>query len=346
MTDRFHVDRLTSFAAAVTAVLAVAAGPATAQDLPPTYGVYTLSMDRSDSFNVNLQAGGPISAPQILGPSCQGMVADAPDIRVVLEGTGQADMQISVTSAADTTLIVLLPNGDWYCDDDTVGLNPAASLSAFSGVYDIWVGTYDPVGFPEAAVAVSTRPTGQTPPGPAPVAQGGEYWYDASGTPTGPVSLSDIEAAITAGTITPATLVWQDGMAEWAAAETVPAIDALFPTAPPPLPGGEESPDGPPPLPAGPTETPEGKPDETADVPATDDAGDTAMMDACRRAADQFRLDPPEVDPTCTCVIRELRTASIDAGLLASFAGDFGAAAESLRAVDEPLYDAIDDTCF
>ena len=73
---------------------------------------------------------------------------------------------------------------------------------------------------------------------------------------------------------------------------------------------------------------------------------DTALMDACRAAAGQFRLDPPEVDPTCTCVIQELQTASIDPTLLASFTGDFGAAAEGLRAIDEPLYDAIDDTCF
>ena len=346
MTDRLRVDRLTSFAAAVTTALAVTAGSATAQDLPPTYGVYTLSLDRSDSFNLSLQAGGPISAPQVLGPSCQGMVADAPDIRVVLEGSGQADMQISVTSAADTTLIVLLPNGDWICDDDTVGLNPAATLAAFSGIYDIWVGTYDPVGFPQAAVAVSTVPVGATPPGPGPVAQDGEFWYDADGTPTGPVSLSEIEAAISAGTLTPATLVWQDGMADWVPAETVPAIDALFPTAPPPLPGGTEEPDGPPPLPPGSDDAAEGKPEETTDVPASGDVADAALMDACRAAAGQFRLDPPEVDPTCTCVIQELRTASLDPSLLASFTGDFGAAAEGLRAVDEPLYNAIDDTCF
>ncbi len=346
MTHRLRVDRFTYLAATVTAALAAAAGSAAAQDLPPSYGTYTLSLDRSDSVNVSLQAGGPISAPQLLGPNCQGMVADAPDVRVVLQGTSRADMQIDVNSAADTTLIVLLPNGDWYCDDDTVGLNPAATLSAFSGVYDIWVGTYDPVGFPNADIAISTRPAGQTPPGPAPIAQGGEYWYNADGTPTGPVPLSEIEAAIAAGTITPATLVWQDGMADWVAAESVPAIDALFPTAPPPLPGGDEEPGGPPPLPAGPSTTPEAKPEDTTDVPADEGVTDAALMDACRGAAGPFRLDPPEVDPTCTCLIQELRAASLDAALLASFTGDFVAASEGLRSIDEPLYDAIDDTCF
>ena len=345
MTQRLRIDRLASFTA-VTAALAMVAGTVAAQDLPPTYGTYTLSTDRNDTFNLSLQAGGNISAAQYLGPACAGMVADAPDVRVVLQGTGSAELRIDVTSAADTTLIVELPNGDWMCDDDSVGLNPAAALPAAAGVYDIWVGTYDPVGFPAAQVVVSTLPVGQTPPGPGPVAQDSEFWYDADGTPTGPVSLSDLEAAIAAGTLTPATLVWQDGMADWVAAETVPAINALFPSAPPPLPGGEEESDGPPPLPPGSDDAAEGKPEETTDVPASGDVTDTALMDACRAAAGQFGMDPSEVDPTCTCLTQELQTASIDPTLLASFTEDFEAAAEGLRAVDEPLYDAIDDTCF
>ena len=39
-----------------------------------------------------------------------------------------------------------------------------------------------------------------------------------------------------AGTLTKETLVWKDGMANWAAAGQVPEFAQVFPAAPPPLP--------------------------------------------------------------------------------------------------------------
>ena len=50
-------------------------------------------------------------------------------------------------------------------------------------------------------------------------------------------TLATIQAAIREGKVTPNSLVWRQGMANWVAASNVPEINALFGAAPPPLPG-------------------------------------------------------------------------------------------------------------
>ena len=50
---------------------------------------------------------------------------------------------ISVASGEDTTLVINGPDGQWYCDDDTNGVNPMVRFeSPGSGQYDIYVGHY------------------------------------------------------------------------------------------------------------------------------------------------------------------------------------------------------------
>jgi hypothetical protein len=51
---------------------------------------------------------------------------------------------------------------------------------------------------------------------------------------TGPFDLPAVQSQVTAGRITRQTLVWKHGMANWAPAETVAELSALF--GPPPLP--------------------------------------------------------------------------------------------------------------
>jgi membrane protease subunit (stomatin/prohibitin family) len=65
-----------------------------------------------------------------------------------------------------------------------------------------------------------------------------------NGQSGGPFNVQQVQAGIANGQVGPGTLVWASGMAAWAPANTVPALQALF-AAPPPMPGAG----GPPPVP-------------------------------------------------------------------------------------------------
>jgi len=109
-----------------------------------------------DPFSIELAAGGEIDA-STLDSSCNGFIANAPDFELTYEGD-LFPLIISVGSQSDTTLVVNLPDGSWLCDDDSgQGLNPMLEISeAVSGVYDIWVGSYEEEGgFPPAILHIS-----------------------------------------------------------------------------------------------------------------------------------------------------------------------------------------------
>jgi len=75
------------------------------------------------------------------------------------------------------------------------------------------------------------------PPGPPPVPGAAAPWFLAvAGHQVGPVAVADLPARVAAGELTPATPVWQQGMAAWTAAADVPALGGLFAATPPPLP--------------------------------------------------------------------------------------------------------------
>ncbi|HRK30507.1 MAG TPA: SPFH domain-containing protein [Tepidisphaeraceae bacterium] len=81
------------------------------------------------------------------------------------------------------------------------------------------------------------RPTGAAQEGaPPPLPAGAVQFYAAiDNQQTGPFELSAIQSQIAAGRIMRATLVWKHGMTNWAAAESISELAALF--GPPPLPG-------------------------------------------------------------------------------------------------------------
>jgi membrane protease subunit (stomatin/prohibitin family) len=70
------------------------------------------------------------------------------------------------------------------------------------------------------------------PPLPAPAA----IYLGINGQQVGPLAPADLPAQIAAGTLTPQTLVWRQGMPGWAPADSVPEIAGLFAATPPPLP--------------------------------------------------------------------------------------------------------------
>ncbi len=145
------------------AIAALAAtGGAVAQNygLNPAYGSVSLrSGFQPDPHRRELQSGGPINAAERSGGDCQGFIADAPDYRVnFTAGTAGLPLVFSVDAAADTTLVINGPDGQWYCDDDggNGGLNPAYTFRRpASGQYDVWVGTYGGAVLQPASLSVS-----------------------------------------------------------------------------------------------------------------------------------------------------------------------------------------------
>lgn len=100
-----------------------------------------------DPHRTQITAGGTIDAAQTRGGSCVGKIASAPDYNLAYEA-GSADLVIKVGSREDTTLVINTADGRWYCNDDSDGMNPAIRIrNPPSGLYEIWVGTYedDPV---------------------------------------------------------------------------------------------------------------------------------------------------------------------------------------------------------
>ena len=123
---------------AATAAIALAVGgQAAAQNysLAPTFGSTNLAANfQPDPHRVSLTAGGNIDVSTRVS-GCLGFVADAPQ---------------------DTTLVINAPDGSWYCDDDTRGLDPVVQFpNPMSGQYDIWVGTWSNSSFPSAVLNIS-----------------------------------------------------------------------------------------------------------------------------------------------------------------------------------------------
>lgn len=76
---------------------------------------------------------------------------------------------------------------------------------------------------------------GGTPP-PPPVPQAVMYHAVVNGAQSGPYDLPTIQNMIASGQITKDTLVWKNGMANWAAASSADDLSGFFGSVPPPLP--------------------------------------------------------------------------------------------------------------
>ena len=77
---------------------------------------------------------------------------------------------------------------------------------------------------------------GQPAAPPPPLPQSPRYWAAIEGKQAGPFDEAALKQQIAGGTVTRETLVWTEGMADWAKASDVGAVAKLFGQAPPPLP--------------------------------------------------------------------------------------------------------------
>lgn len=129
--------------------MVVAASSATAQDLSAraTSGEISRSAGFTpDPITVSIYSGGGIDASRSIGGSCVGMIADAPDYEFSYQA-GSWPLTFAVDSDYDTSLVINGPDGEWYCVDDSEGLNPILRWgNPPSGTYDIWVGAVGQAG--------------------------------------------------------------------------------------------------------------------------------------------------------------------------------------------------------
>ena len=147
----------------------------------PRYGALTFVPGFTPApFALDVVSGGDIAVkPLALADNCLGYAAADPDVVVEL-APGFERVTFLVASAADTTLIINLPNGSWSCNDDTNGLNPAlVYYQAAPGAYQIWIGSYASDSYDQAALYVAETgpealPTTATGPDPARNATYGE----------------------------------------------------------------------------------------------------------------------------------------------------------------------------
>ena len=128
--------------AVAAALMAVAATSAAAQNpaSPATSGGTRVRAGFTpDPIQVRIYSGGSIDASR-LGGACVGMIASAPDYEFTYTA-GSFPLSFGVVSDGDTSLVINGPDGRWYCDDDSQGLNPILTWGRpQSGSYDIWVG--------------------------------------------------------------------------------------------------------------------------------------------------------------------------------------------------------------
>jgi hypothetical protein len=108
------------------------------------YGEIRLSAGfKNDPYSVSVLAGGSLNA-SVVDDDCAGTIASAPDFQLTYEA-GSLPLTLRATSNGDVTLVVNGPDGEWHCDDDSGGDSDAELTfqRPASGVYDVWVGSYD-----------------------------------------------------------------------------------------------------------------------------------------------------------------------------------------------------------
>ncbi|MGV6810321.1 MAG: SPFH domain-containing protein [bacterium] len=81
----------------------------------------------------------------------------------------------------------------------------------------------------------STPPSNSTPV-PPPLPNSTPWHVALNGQASGPFTTQQLADLVQQGQLDKSTLVWQEGMANWAAAEECSALDPLFANVPPPLP--------------------------------------------------------------------------------------------------------------
>lgn len=84
-------------------------------------------------------AGGPVDASRF-DERCDGWIAAAPDV-VIETPRPFAELTVMVASREDTTLVLVGPDGQPRCADDSDGTHPLIRGDFAAGLHRVWVGT-------------------------------------------------------------------------------------------------------------------------------------------------------------------------------------------------------------
>ena len=126
------------------------------------------------------------------------------------------------------------------------GMNPASAMTGMmlgGAMGQQMAGMVNSMGQQMQQPAQNPQGTPTTPP---PLPANAQYMLAINGTQYGPFDMQALSQLVANGQLTPQTLAWTQGMANWAPAGTIPQLSALFNTmAPPPVPGAMT----PPPIP-------------------------------------------------------------------------------------------------
>lgn len=128
--------------------------PSLNPNLSPMFGSFNLQAGFSpDPSTVSITAGGPVDvrSSALVNYGCIGWATEAPTIRVDYSGSSNRLRFFFIASdRGDSTMNVLSPNGNWYCNDDSGfpdrnnnSYNPLVDIAnPPAGTYLIWVGSY------------------------------------------------------------------------------------------------------------------------------------------------------------------------------------------------------------
>lgn len=110
----------------------------------PNYGGAQIPAPLFDFLNpfvTTIVSGGTESLATGAGTGCTGFGTSAPDYLFEIQDSYNA-LRVMFLSEGDTTLAVLSPDGNFYCNDDGIGLNPVVNLTnPVTGVWTVWVGS-------------------------------------------------------------------------------------------------------------------------------------------------------------------------------------------------------------
>lgn len=107
-------------------------------------------------------SGGSVDAGEV-NMACRGHIARIPDH--ILQLGASMNLRLAVNASQDTTLVVRTADGQFHCDDDTQGTNPAVTLANAQGEVRVWVGTYSGTNNIPYRLGVSTANVGLMPDG-------------------------------------------------------------------------------------------------------------------------------------------------------------------------------------
>ncbi|RTE87071.1 MULTISPECIES: serine protease [Gammaproteobacteria] len=125
----------------------------------PGFGSVSLTpMQVTAVHTAGITSGGEANA-NYLGESCVGYAATAPDYRFTLTSPMElvkVAFQSSGGQESDPTMIIRAPDGNWHCNDDDSGFDPAVYFTnAADGEYNVWVGSFSEGDFHPGQIVIS-----------------------------------------------------------------------------------------------------------------------------------------------------------------------------------------------